>query len=161
MTDHDQSCDLRESLVSTKVSEVTLTMRPTLSPGDTVNAAASAMRDFSHGSAVIVENEKLVGIFTERDLLRFIGQGGDMGSLLSDVMTTNPVTASTGDSLFDAIKSMDTGGYRRLPVIDDQGRPVGILDVKDVTHFIVELFPEAVYTSAAHAQLIARQSEGA
>ena len=152
--------ELRNILTSTQVGELVLTTRPKLSPTDTVRAAADEMRRASHGSALICEDGKLVGIFTERDLLKVIG-GGNMDSPLSEVMTSNPKTVTTEESLLDVTRFMDEGGYRRLPVIDPSGVPVGIVDVKTITHFLVEHFPTAVYNQASHAQLIAKHREGA
>ncbi len=153
--------DLRSILTSTKVGELALTTRPSLRSTDTVSAAADEMRKASHGSAVICDDNKLVGIFTERDLLRVIGEGGDLNQPLSDVMTRNPQTLTVDDTLFDATRFMDQGGYRRLPVVDADKTPVGIVDVKTVSHFLVQHFPEAVYNQASHDQLIAKNPEGA
>ena len=153
--------DLQSILQNTRLGELDLTTRPTLSPDDTVATAAAEMRNTSHGCAVICDGGRVVGIFTERDLLRYVGETGDLQTSISDVMTANPRTMTTKDSLFEAIQLMDQGGYRRLPVMDESEGEVAVVDVKDVTHFLVELFPEAVYNQAAHAQLIARHREGA
>jgi predicted transcriptional regulator len=80
---------------------------------------------------------------------------------LSEVMTSNPQTISIEDSLLNATKFMDEGGYRRIPVLDSSGTPVGVVDVKTITHFLVEHFPAAIYNQASHAQLIAKDREGA
>jgi CBS domain-containing protein len=153
--------ELRSILTSTKVGELVLSTRPTLKITDTVRAAAEEMRNASHGSAVVCDDEKLVGIITERDLLRVIGTPDGLDLPLSNVMTANPKTLTTEDSLFDAAKSMDQGGYRRLPVVDASGVSVGIVDVKTITHYLVEHFPAAVYNQASHAQQIAKSREGA
>jgi predicted transcriptional regulator len=161
MADDAAQMDLKTILSTAKVGELTFGVRPRLTPTDTVAAAAAEMRNQSHGSAVICENGQLVGIFTERDLLKVIASGSGLDIPLSDVMTPNPKLTSVDDSLLDAIRSMDTGGYRRLPVVDSSGAPVGIVDVKTVVHFLVGHFPAAVYNQASHAQLIARSREGA
>jgi CBS domain-containing protein len=153
--------ELRSILTETRVGELVLTTRPALEPTDNISVAAAEMRNTSHGSVVICEQGNLVGIFTERDLLRVIDGGQSLETKLSEVMTANPQTVTVDSSLFDATKSMHTGGYRRLPVIDSGGAPVGIVDVKTITHFLVEYFPEAIYNQAAHSQLIAREREGA
>ena len=152
--------DLQTILTNTKVGELTLKTRSALCPSDTVADAAAKMREQVHGSALVCDEGKLVGIFTERDLLRVIGSGGVEMSL-SESMTANPQTVTTDDSLLDAIRWMDEGGYRRLPVVDPQGAPVGIVDVKTITHFLVEYFPEGIYNQASHAQSIAKNPEGA
>lgn len=152
--------DLKNILVTTTVGEMALAETPVLTPSDTIAHAIDAMRGNSHGCAVVCDGKQLRGIFTERDLLRIIA-GGDLSATIETVMTVDLTTVSTGDTLFTATGHMDRGGYRRLPVLDDDGQPVGILDVKAITHFIVEHFPAAVYNQAAHAQLIARHREGA
>ncbi|MBW3542772.1 MAG: CBS domain-containing protein [Planctomycetes bacterium] len=161
MADDSSRVELRSILTLTRVGEIALSTRPTLTPGDTIAAAAARMREESHGSALICSDGKLVGIFTERDLLRVIAAGRDLNTPLSEVMTVRPQTVTTEQTLFDATRWMDEGGYRRLPVVDASGAPVGIIDVKNITHFLVEHFPEAVYNQASHAQLIARHREGA
>jgi CBS domain-containing protein len=153
--------ELRSILNSTKVGELTIPVRQTLKPTDTVRAAAEEMRQESHGSALVWAEGKLVGIFTERDLLKVIGSGKSLETPLAEVMTAGPQTVTTDDTLFEATRMMDTGGYRRLPVVDPSGEPVGFVDVKAISHFLVEHFSSAVHTQAAHAQLIAKEREGA
>lgn len=154
--------ELRSILTSTQVGELTSRHHPTLKASDTIASAANEMRRVSHGSALVCDDDgKLVGIFTERDLLKLIHSGGNLESPVSEAMTANPKTVSTTDSLLDATRYMDEGGYRRLPVIDQQGQPVGIVDVKTVAHLLVEHFPQAVYNQASHSEMTARGPEGA
>ena len=152
--------DLKNILTTTTVGELTLTECPKLGLSDTVTQAIASMRKMSHGCVVVCDGTQLQGIFTERDLLTVIANGNFETSLES-VMTGNPKTVSADQSLFTATGYMDQGGYRRLPVIGADGQPVGILDVKAITHFLVEHFPEAIYNQASHAQLIAKHREGA
>jgi len=161
MTDRPSQLELQSILTSTRVGELALGRCLSLSPDDTLENAAAAMRGESHGSAVVCADGKLVGIFTERDLLRQIAAGCPMTTPVSQAMTASPKTITTNDTLFEVARSMDEGGYRRLPVVDGTGCPVGIVDVKTIVHFLVEHFPAAVYNQASHAQLIARRREGA
>src|SRR5262245_13588995 len=153
--------ELRSILTSTKVGEVALTNPPRFEPEHTVAAVVDGMRAASHGSAVICSEGKLRGIFTERDLLKFIASGGSMQTPISKVMTAKPKTLSLGATRFEAAGTMDTGGYRRLPIVDAKECPVGIVDVKTIAHFLVDHFPAAVYNQASHAQLLAKKPEGA
>ena len=161
MADEKSSNELKSILKSTKVGELTLKVRTTLDPTDSVLSAAALMRNRSHGSALACVEDKLVGILTERDLLRVIEGGIDLTTPVCEVMTSDPQTVTNEDTLFDAICLMDTGGYRRVPVVDATGAPLGIVDTKTVTHFLVEHFPAAVYNQASHSQLIAKNPEGA
>ncbi len=166
MTESTPKGELHSLLLSTKVGELVLTARPTLTPESTIADAAREMRESRHGSVTICEEGRLAGIFTERDLLRFFAGHENpkqdiLETPLSEVMTRNPAVASTGETLLEATRRMDEGGYRRLPVLDDSGTCVGFVDVKSVTHFLVEHFPAAIYNQASYQQSLAKAREGA
>jgi len=161
MQDSSDTQELRSILDATMVGELSLGGHPLLSPTLSVMDAVYEMRRARHGSAIVCENDKVVGIFTERDFLQVVAEQA-LEKSLREAMTVNPTTVTTNDSLLTATRLMDHGGHRRVPVVDaTTGSPVGILDVKSVSNFIVEHFPEAIYNQAAHAQLIARHREGA
>jgi CBS domain-containing protein len=85
------------------------------------------------GSVVIVEDQRIVGIVTERDVLRTVAAGKDAASVLvGDVMTTDVVTTSPDTSVRDAARTMAQHWIRHLPVVDN-GRLVGIISQRDVT----------------------------
>lgn len=134
---------------------------PVLQVEDSVADAVAQMRAHSHGSALVYRGGRLAGIFTERDLLKLVAQSKSLEQPVSAVMTPDPRTVKLEDSLMTVIKLMDEGGYRRLPVVDHSGSPVGIIDVKSVMHFLVEHFPVAVYNQAPRALLNAKSREGA
>ena len=166
MTESSPQGELHSLLLSTQVGELVLTARPTLTPQSTIADAAREMRESRHGSIAICEEGRLAGIFTERDLLRFFANHQNptvdlMHTPLSEVMTTNPAVASTTETLLEATRRMDEGGYRRLPVLDDSGTCVGFVDVKSVTHFLVEHFPSAIYNQASYQHSLAKAREGA
>jgi CBS domain-containing protein len=161
MSDQPAQRELRSILQSTRVGDLKLSPSPILPPTATVVEAAVAMRRQSHGSAMVCSAGKVVGIFTERDLMRVIAGGKGLDVPLSQVMTANPKTVTVAETLFEVARSMDQGGYRRLPVVDATGHPVAIIDVKALVHFLVEHFPAAIYNQASHAQLIAKDREGA
>lgn len=153
--------DLRRLLTETHVSELTLTVVPLLSPDQSLDDAAAAMRQVSHGSALVCDGERLVGIITERDLLKLLGEGADFSSPLQESMTADPQTISSDDTLFDAVRLMDQGGYRRLPVLAGGKEPAGIVDVKTVMNFVAEQLSSTVYNQASHELLTAKRAEGA
>ena len=153
---------LRQVLSSTKIGQLTIKSVPTLNTQETVAEAANQMRSHSHGSALVCEESgKLTGVITERDLLRLISTGKSLQTPLGSVMTGHPQTVTLDDELLKVIQLMDQGNYRRLPVVDAKGLPVGIIDVKTVVHFLVEHFPSAVYNQASTAQQTAKNREGA
>jgi len=152
---------LRQVLTTSRVGQLAPKEVPVLKSQDSVAQAVSQMRAHSHGSALVYRDRELAGIFTERDLLKLVAQGESLERPVSEVMTGTPRTVTLDDSLLTVIRLMDEGGYRRLPVVDSAGSPVGIVDVKSVVHFLVEHFPSAVYNQAPRALLDARNREGA
>jgi CBS domain-containing protein len=89
---------------------------------------------------------RLSGIFTERDLLtRVVGRGLDPKSTpLSAVMTPNPEVLSVTDRVAYAVHCMSVAGYRTVPLVDRDRKPVGIVTVSDVIRWLASLFPTTV-----------------
>jgi CBS domain-containing protein len=104
-----------------------------VSPQDTVRAAAKLMREKRIAAVLVMEDERLVGIVTERDMTaRVIAIGRDPEtSTCGDIMTKNPDTLSPDDTASDAIGMMRERNYRHLPVVKD-GRVVGMVSVRDL-----------------------------
>jgi CBS domain-containing protein len=152
---------LQAVLQHTRVSALTLTRVPILSPEQSLDETAEQMRKVSHGSALICEGSRLLGIVTERDLLRLLAEDVDFDSPVSRYMTASPRTLSPDDRLAYAVLLMDRGGYRRLPVVDDSRCAAGIVDVKTVMNYLVEQVPSTVYNQASSALLSVRDAEGA
>ena len=103
--------------------------------------ALDRMVEHGVGALMVVDTDgKLVGILTERDYLRkIVGVVDDYARLpLRDYMTPGPETVTADDPLAFALQRMDVGGYRHLPVVED-GRPVGILSVRDVIRHITKM----------------------
>lgn len=111
------------------------------------------------GAAVITANNTIVGILTERDILRLLADHADLDQPVSAVMAREPVTVSANDSIGSAIELMSTGGFRRLPIVDRTGRVTGTLKVSAILRFLVEHFPQVVYTlpPTPHYKSLARE----
>jgi len=107
---------------------------PTTAPKTTVRAATTYMSELNVGAiAVVNKTGKLVGIFSERDLLnRVCAKGKTLDKTkVEDVMTPDPQTVTSDDSVDDAVKYMVEGGYRHLPVVDIDGKLTGMLSIKN------------------------------
>src|SRR5207245_8654459 len=95
---------------------------------------------------VVCEGDAIVGILTERDLLRrVLAVGKPLTVRVADCMTANPQVVHGKEPIGAAIRRMEEGGYRHLPVVDEAGRLVGVLSVKRNVHYLVEHFPSTVY----------------
>ena len=103
-----------------------------LSAQASVREAADRMRLRHVGAVLITKDGQLGGIFTERDMVyRVVAEGRDPErTLLAEVMTRNPDTIRPDTMAIDALRRMQDGGYRHLPVID-RGRLVGIVSRRD------------------------------
>ena len=113
----------------------------------TVHEAVSKMVADRRAAVVIVDAAgRLIGIFTERDVLtRVVGQGRDIHQAkLGEVMTPDPEAVSPDDRICYAVNRMNIAGYRTVPLVDAEGRPIGIVTVNDVVKWLAEIFPEAV-----------------
>jgi CBS domain-containing protein len=98
----------------------------------TVREAARLMKSKNVGALMVVDGEKLVGVFTERDgLFRVVAEGLDATATeLGSVMTANPQTIGPNSAFTTALQIMHEGRFRHLPVVD-AGRVVGIISVRD------------------------------
>jgi CBS domain-containing protein len=103
--------------------------------------AARLMKQHNIGALTVIEADKLVGVFTERDaLFRVLAGGMDaIKTTLADVMTRNPQTIHPNDGFTHALQIMHDGHFRHLPVVED-GRLVGIVSVRDALGPELEAF---------------------
>ncbi len=120
-----------------------LCVRETVSVKDAV-ASMMAMR---RAAVLVVDGEgRLAGIFTERDVLtRVVARGlSPMATQLGQVMTSGPEALSVTDRVAYAVNRMSVAGYRTIPLVDGERRPVGVVTVSHVIKWMADLFPEAV-----------------
>lgn len=104
-----------------------------VAPTATVAEAATMMGERRIGSALVMEDDTLLGIFTERDIVRALGQHFDAaGRPVSEWMTADPVTVSPDTPAEQALRTMLDGGFRHLPVTDG-GKVVGVVSIRDLS----------------------------
>ncbi len=103
-------------------------------PEATIREASKAMVEHGVGSVLVVgDGDRLIGIFTERDLARAVARGCDPDEgRVSDYMTRNPITARPEEPLVMAGHKMIEHGIRHLPVVDGMGRLIGVISMRDV-----------------------------
>jgi CBS domain-containing protein len=121
---------------------------------DTLRSAAERMWREQTGSLLVLNGERLAGIITERDVLRAVALGADPATATVDeAMTTEVFTVSPDMPLLDAAREMATRWIRHLPVEDD-GRLVGMVSMRDVTGIFAALAPGAVTVEHEFDQLV-------
>jgi len=103
----------------------------TAKPNITVKDAVRTLREKHVGSIVITDNnEKCIGIFTERDAIRIIASDVPLDTPIEQVMTTNVATIGEEASLEEARRLIISRGIRHLPVVDSKGELVGLFSVR-------------------------------
>ncbi len=152
----DQQLHLQE-----KVELAHLEPSVCVQPSASIREVLGLLKRQSAGSCLVCAKGKLVGIFTERDALKLLAAGGDLDRPIETVMSRDPATARSTDSVASAIEKMSRGGYRRLPVVDAQGQPVGVIGVAGIVHFLVEHFPQTVYNLPPKPNPVMLEREGA
>jgi CBS domain-containing protein len=118
----------------------------TVAPQTSLAEVVRRMRETNVGYVLVVdEGGKLLGIFTERDLLcKVAGQITDLGSIpVSQLMTPNPTALSATEPIKHALFLMAHYGFRHIPLVDDAGRPHGIATVRHVIDYIEQISLEA------------------
>ena len=130
--------------------------------GASVADALRAMRA-GHGDAVLVcDGDRLAGILTERDVLaRILGQGVDPSRPVVEFMTANPDSLPPEATLMDAMRAMERGRYRNLPLIDEGGNLVGLLRQQDVLEYVAEAFPQEILNLPPRPHQLMEEPEGA
>ena len=123
-----------------------------VAPGDPVTSAVAGMRAKGTNCALVVDGDKLVGIFTERDFLqRIAGEKRDPARVaVREVMTPEPETLRAHDSVTYAINRMAVRKYRNVPIVDRNGRPTSVLDARLVMLHLIKVFAELDQAGGDH-----------
>lgn len=105
----------------------------------TVFGALEVMRDKNIGGLLVIDAEKLVGIFTERDYSRKVVLKGksSKNSMIKDLMTPNPITVTPDTTIEDCMHLMTNKFIRHLPVVEED-KVVGVISIGDVVRFIID-----------------------
>lgn len=117
----------------------------TFAPSATVSLAVKAMSERNFGSVVVTDSEeRILGIVTERDIMkRVVNENRDPSSTkLEEIMTADPRVAQESDDLVDWLRIMSNERFRRLPVVDEQGRVKVVFTQGD---FVAYTWPDLIY----------------
>lgn len=132
-------------ILATPVSEL-MAHDPLVVESDaSVVSAVNAMNEHRTGCVLVQNHGKLVGILTERDLLRrVIFRENNRTWTVDKVMTPSPSTLPPTASVAFALNKMSLDGYRHIPIVDENGRAIGVISVKDIVRLVVDAFPEGI-----------------
>lgn len=145
-------------------------------PSATLREVLALMKEKKAGSILVCDPQqdgRLIGVFTERDALRLMAAGfpgpgsngsrhaGGLETPIKYVMTPHPSTLTPSDTVGKAITIMSARGYRRLPIADESGKPLGTVDVAGILHYLAEHFPKVIYTLPPAPHHTTQTREGA
>jgi CBS domain-containing protein len=109
----------------------------TVEPGLGLKAVAERMVAKDVGAVLVIDNGSLVGILTERDILRAVAGGLTDETLVSDWMTRDPETMDPDETTQTAAVLMIHGGFRHMPIVDGD-EVVGMLSIRDLMRIVLE-----------------------
>ena len=113
--------------------------------GTSLGETLRLMREERVGCVLVCDADRLVGIFTERDVLnKLIGCGVSESEAVDRFMTPNPACLTPSNSLGEAVRMMTEGGYRHIPLLDERGRRAGLISARDIVSYVAEHFPAEV-----------------
>ena len=131
------------------IGDVMRTRVVTVNTDEPVRLAVLRMLEEGVGSVAVCDGGRLVGIFTERDVLGLAGEGTDLDAVrIGDVMTREPLTVDAGVPVLDAARLMGERKIRHLPVVEGE-HLLGMVGIRDILGSLVELLWQTK-DSAAH-----------
>ncbi|HYH27402.1 MAG TPA: CBS domain-containing protein [Actinomycetota bacterium] len=124
-------------------------------PDDTLAAAAQRMWEQQTGSLLVTDGDELLGIVTERDVLKAVATNTPLDTPISDVMSKDLITVDPGTSLREAAKIMTDKWIRHLPVLEN-GKLVGVVSQRDLSGVLAGALnePEGLHRLIESSQLV-------
>lgn len=137
---------------------------PVAVESDTPIADAVRLMQAEKAAAILVcDNDRLVGVFTERDVLKLLADQADLDRPITEVMSSDLATVTDDATLGEAIARMAEGGYRHLPIVSSihPTEATGMVDVRGVMRYLVEHFPSTIYNLPPQPERATPEREGA
>ena len=132
-----------------------------VAPNTSVGEVLRLIKAQRIGSALVCDNDQLVGIFTERDALEWMASGDSPETPISALMSSELETLEADATVGQAIQKMSAGGYRRMPIINKQGQPQGMASFRGIVHYLVDHFPQTIYNLPPSPGKAPAEREGA
>ena len=128
------------------ISSLSLQSLTVATPATTLNEAIKLMDTNNVGCLLIEDGGHLVGIFTERDVIRrVVGKGFDHAeTTVGEHMTVEPDTLRMEDPIAFALNRMFEQGYRHIPIVDAQSRPSGFVSIRDIVNHLAAYYQKEI-----------------
>lgn len=129
------------------ISSLRLQKSVIVSPKTSIADVTKAMLDNSVGCVLVEKEGKLAGIFTERDIMRrILGRGFDHKKItVGEYMTPDPESLHLDDPIAFALNRMSVGGFRHVALVDNHGKSLGFVSVRDIVDYIVDFYDTTIF----------------
>ena len=136
------------TLRQTKIRHLQLKEMVCVAPDTSLGETIATMQRQRNGCALVAVESSLMGIFTERDLIRKVAGCSQVGldRPIRDFMTPEAAVLSPDNSLLEAVLLMNQGGYRHIPLVDSDDRVCNCLSVINIVDYLLECYPQEVFS---------------
>ncbi|MDP3769168.1 MAG: CBS domain-containing protein [Dehalococcoidia bacterium] len=150
-------------MLNDKIVTLNLPQPVRVPSGTSVRHVIETVQRHRTGAVVVCQDDRLVGIMTERDvLMKVVARDVDYDEPVDRFMTPNPRTLTPDRTIGEAITLMNDAGFRNVPIVDGQtGEAVALFRVRDVIEFLAESFPEQVINLPPRSDQKMETPEGA
>ncbi|HMP07622.1 MAG TPA: CBS domain-containing protein [Lacipirellulaceae bacterium] len=133
--------DVERGLLRDRIAALEPNAPLSVGPDTPVGQVLQMMIERRVGCLMVVDGERLLGILTERDaLMRINVDAARMAARpVSELMTVNPATLRMRDKIAFALHRMNVGGFRHIPILDDDDKLVGVISIRDILRYLTEL----------------------
>lgn len=152
---------LKDELEAEQVGHMDLTGYCLVESGTPVRIVIKTMRETGSRAALVTGDDALLGIFTERDVLRRVaGEDGQLDVPVDLLMSTDVITITPDMSAAAALWLMDERRIRNLPIIDEKRRVVGGMTHAAIINFLATRYPVEVLNRSPRPEQYPRKAEG-
>ena len=155
------SKSVEQALKAKRIEEITTPKLVQAPPEISVKDAIELMQKNKAGYIVVAKNKKVVGLFTESDVInKILDKDVDWNLPICDFMTPNPPVLKPTDVVGTAIDLMGEKKLYHIPLVDDKGDLVNVLSVRTLTRFLAEFYPTEVYNLPPRPDQVMPTQEG-
>jgi CBS domain-containing protein len=152
---------MEQELQTEQVSHLDLTGFSYVASGTSVRATVTKMRQEKRNVCLITDNNKLIGIFTDRDVLRKVAADSEtLDGPVDAVMTADPITIPPTSSAAHALGLMDANHFRNLPAVDADGTIVGNMTHQSIINYLAARYPIEVLNQPPRPDQFPSKAEG-
>ncbi len=145
------------------ISKMKLAKVVTVKENETIKSIVNTLVTRNIGSIIVVHDDNTVaGILTERDVMLKLALNNDLADHpVSEIMTEEPLCLHKEDEIAYILNNMHVGGYRHIPIVDDNNHPISVVSIRCVMDYIIDHFPQNVLNMVGEPFRGTQQRDGA